>query len=151
MSKLRIPPPDLDLVADLVNDLDPSLGDGDNLSCRAMPRHLRLYVAGWMLSDDTAAGDKAALRKAFWLYSGCGQQLLDQPRLLTTADIVAEVLQLTAAAGAAAAQSQSAPAEERDSPVSPGSLDRGAPPLHARARATRRGNQVAGPEKEASS
>jgi hypothetical protein len=95
MAELRIPRPDLDLVADLVNEADPFLGDRENL-CRALPRHLRLYVAAWMLSDGTPAGDEHGLRCALELYEGCGRWLLDQCRLLTTADIVAEVLQLAA-------------------------------------------------------
>jgi len=100
--ELRIPGPDLDLVADLVNLPDPSLGDRENV-CRAQPRHLRLYVAGWMLSDGTSAGDKRALREAQQLYEFSGRGLLDQLRMLTTADIVAEVLQLIDAGSAAKA------------------------------------------------
>jgi hypothetical protein len=98
----RIPDPDLDLVGNLVLVPDPSLGDPENLACRAMPRHLRLYVAGWMLSDGTAAGDKRALREAYQLYELSGRNLLDQPRMLTTADIVAEVLQLLGSTSAEA-------------------------------------------------
>jgi hypothetical protein len=95
MPELRIPPPDLDLAADLVNDTDPYLGDRENL-CRALPRHQRLYVAGWMLSDGTSRGDERGLREGLELYELCGRDLLNQPRRLTTADIVAEVLWLTA-------------------------------------------------------
>lgn len=93
--ELRIPPPGLDLVADLIVVPDPCLGDPERLACRAMPRHLRLYVAGWMLSDGSDAGDKRGLREAYALYDGSGTGLLDQQRKLTTSDIVAEVLRLT--------------------------------------------------------
>lgn len=98
MRKLRIPPPDLDLVADLIIEPDPYLGDPYKLAGRAMPRHLRLYVAAWMLSDGTDADYGRALWEAYALYDGSGTGLLDQPRLLKTADIVAEVLQLVASA-----------------------------------------------------
>lgn len=86
--------PTRDLVADLVNAPDPVLDDAVNV-CRALPRHLRLYVGGWMLSDGTAAGDKRGLLEALRLYEGCGRELLDQKRRLTTAEIVAEVIQLS--------------------------------------------------------
>jgi hypothetical protein len=86
--------PTRDLVADLVNPSDAFLDDAANV-CRALPRHLRLYVASWMLSDGTAAGDKRGLHEALRLYDGCGRALLDQKRKLTTAEVVAEVLQLS--------------------------------------------------------
>ena len=91
--ELRIPK--RELVDDLIVVPDPCLGDPEKLACRALPRHLRLYVAAHMLSDGTDAGDKRALREAYALYDGSGTGLLDQPRKLTTRDIVAEVLQLT--------------------------------------------------------
>ncbi len=94
--EFRVPP--ADLVEDLIVRPEPCLGDPEGLACRAMPRHLRLYVAGWMLSDGTAEGDKRALREAYQLYELSGRGLLDQARILTTADIVAEVLQLAQAA-----------------------------------------------------
>jgi hypothetical protein len=100
MAELRIPT--RDLVADLVNDLDPFLGDRENV-VRADPRHLRLYVAGYMLATgETPAGYADGLRRALELYQGCGRNLLDQKRKLTTADIVAEVLQLTSLASGVA-------------------------------------------------
>jgi hypothetical protein len=94
--ELWIPPPDVDLVGDLVYVPDPSLGDpyGDGMR-RAGPMHLRLYVAAWMLSNGNRGDFMAALREAYALYDGSGTGLLDQPRVLTTADIVAEVIQLT--------------------------------------------------------
>lgn len=93
--KLWMPPTDVDLVSHLVFVPDPSIGDpeGRGIS-RADPRHLRLYVAAWMLAGPHGDFD-AALIEAFALYDGSGTGLLDQPRMLTTADIVAEVLQLT--------------------------------------------------------
>jgi hypothetical protein len=93
--ELRIPPPGLDLVAELIVEADPCLGDPENLACRALPRHLRLFCAAWMLSDGTWEGDGRALREAYALYDGSGTGLLDQQRKLTTSDIVAEVLRLT--------------------------------------------------------
>jgi hypothetical protein len=56
-----------------------------------------------MLSDGTSEGDERALREGHELYQLSGRNLLDQPRLLTVADIVAEVLQLLAAADRLAA------------------------------------------------
>lgn len=93
--ELRIPGPDHDLVADLVNLPDPSLGDAENVCC-AEPRHLRLYVAAWMLWDGVNAAEHRlkALREAESLYERSGRGLICQPRRLTTAAIVAEVLQL---------------------------------------------------------
>lgn len=96
--ELRIPT--RDLVADLIYIPDPSLGDeyGQGIT-RCMPRHLRLYVAAHMLSDGTFTDgglDVRWFREAYALYDMSGTWLLDQPRLLTTADIVAEVIQLTA-------------------------------------------------------
>jgi len=99
--ELRMPP--ADLVENLIVRPDACLGDPQRLACRALPRHLRLYVAGWMLSDGTLEGDKRALREAYQLYELSGRSLLDQQRTLTTADIVAEVLQLTQIAEAAGA------------------------------------------------
>jgi hypothetical protein len=89
--------PPADLVEDLIVRPDACFGDPERLVCRAMPRHLRLYVAGWMLwsGDDSRDARVSALREAHRLYAMSGRGLLDQPRLLTTADIVAEVLQLT--------------------------------------------------------
>lgn len=97
MRDLRIPHPDLDLVAELVVVPDPCLGDPERLACRALPRHLRLFVAAWMLwsGEDSREARLAALREAYELYDGSGTGLLDQPRKLTTSDIVAEVMQLT--------------------------------------------------------
>ena len=93
MPELRIPK--RDLVADLVNLADPSLGDAENI-CRALPRHLRLYVCAHMMwsGEDTRESRDEALRDAYDLYDSSGTGLLDQQRRLTTADIVAEVLQL---------------------------------------------------------
>ena len=85
--------PTRDLVADLVNPPDACLGDAASMG-RALPRHLRLYVAGWMLSDGTTEGDKRGIREALKLYEGCGRALIDQKRRLSTAEIVAEVIQL---------------------------------------------------------
>lgn len=96
MRELRIP--DRDLVADLIVEPDPYLGDPEGLACRALPRHLRIYVAGWMLSDGSKEGDDRCMREAYDLYEQSGTGLLDRPRRLTTADIVAEVLQLVSAA-----------------------------------------------------
>jgi hypothetical protein len=90
--KLRIPT--RDLIADLIVEPDACLGDPEGLACRAMPRHMRLYVAGFMLSDGTPEGDARCMREAYDLYDRCGSGLLDQQRKLTTADVVAEVLQL---------------------------------------------------------
>jgi hypothetical protein len=86
--------PDRDLVADLIYIPDPSLGDpyGQGIT-RCMPRHMRLYVAGHMLSDGNPT--KEDFRAAYAIYDGSGTGLLDSPRILTTADVVAEVLQLT--------------------------------------------------------
>lgn len=97
--ELRIPPPDL--VSHLIVVPDPCLGDPERLACRAMPRHLRLFVTAWMLwsGEDSRDARLAALRQAYALYDGSGTGLLDQPRKLTTADIVAEVLQLTSSEG----------------------------------------------------
>ena len=90
---LRIP--DRDLVADLVIEPDPYMGNpnGDARQ-RPEPRLVRLHVASWMLSDGTRAGNTRAMREAFELYEWSGTGLLDRPRQLTTADVVAEVLQL---------------------------------------------------------
>lgn len=95
--ELRIPRPDLDLVADLIVVPDPCLGDPEGLSCRATPAQLRLFVAAMMLwsYEDSREARLAALREAYELYDGSGTGLLDQPRKLTTSDIVAEVMQLT--------------------------------------------------------
>jgi hypothetical protein len=96
MRKLRIPPPDW--AEELIVRPDAYLGDPYGLACRALPRHLRLFVAGYMLSDGTPDGDRRCMREAYDLYDQSGTGLLDQQRLLTTADIVAEVLQLVAGA-----------------------------------------------------
>ncbi len=84
--------PTTDLCAELRNDTDPEFGDYE--VCTASNRHLRLYVAGWMLSDGTDAGDLAGLIAARSLYEGSGTGLLERPGRLTTADIVSEVLSL---------------------------------------------------------
>lgn len=95
MRSLRMPPPDW--IDELIVRPDPYLGDPERLACRALPRHLRLWVAGYMLSDGTKEGDARCHRDAYELYDRSGSGLLDQQRLLTQADIVAEVLQLVAA------------------------------------------------------
>jgi hypothetical protein len=96
--ELRIPP--ADLIEDLIVRPDACFGDPGRLVCRALPRHLRLYVGAWMLwsGEDSRDARMAALRKAHQLYELSGRGLLDQSRILTTAAIVAEVLQLTEAA-----------------------------------------------------
>ena len=93
MTSERVPVrlPVRDLVADLILEADPEFGERE---LRAEPRHLRLYVAGSMLSDGTDQGDRAGLRRALQLYEFAGQALLDDPRLLTTSDIATEVLRL---------------------------------------------------------
>lgn len=92
--------PERDLCADLRNARDPDLGDDTNV-CTASNRQLRLYVAGWMLSNGTKEGDEHGLRKAVELYQGCGRDLLDKPGHLTTATIAAELMALVASAEAA--------------------------------------------------
>lgn len=91
--ELRMPP--ANLLEDLIVRPDPCIGDPRGLKPRrCMPRHERLYVAGWMLHDGTIGDYKRALREAYELYEGSGTGLLDKPRELTTADIVAEVFWL---------------------------------------------------------
>lgn len=81
--------PTRDLCADLRNGPDPELGDAENV-CSATNRHLRLYVAGWMLGGD--------VRAALELYETSGRHdLLDAPGRLTTAGIASEVLRLAGA------------------------------------------------------
>lgn len=80
--------PERDLCADLAVDTDPELGDSVNV-CRASNRHMRLYVAAWMLFDDVHA--------AHALYTCSGDPgLLDKPGRLTTSAIAAEVARLKA-------------------------------------------------------
>lgn len=81
--------PTSDLCADLRND-----PEDDEYGCTASNRHLRMYVAGWMLSDGTAEGDLMGLRAARELYEGSGTGLLERPGRLTTEAIVAEVIGL---------------------------------------------------------
>lgn len=86
--------PESDLVAELRNLPDPSLGDRENVCC-ALPRHLRLFVAGFMLATgDSSAECREGMRRARDLYEWSGRDLLNDKRRLTTASIVAEVLQL---------------------------------------------------------
>lgn len=78
--------PTRDLCAELRNARDNDLGDTESV-CTASNRHLRLYVAGWMLDDDPMA--------ALALYEGCGRELLDRPGHLTTAMIASEVIHMS--------------------------------------------------------
>lgn len=87
--------PERDLCADLRNSYDHELGDTENVG-EADNRHLRLYVAGWMLSDGTSEGDRLGLREAHRLYLAYREGLLDQPGRLTTQGIAVEVAQLVA-------------------------------------------------------
>ncbi len=87
--------PDRDLCADLRNHRDEELGDDENV-CSASNRHLRLYVAGYMLSDGTSDGDARGLREALQLYTSIRPTLLDRLGRLTTQEIAAEVTQLVA-------------------------------------------------------
>lgn len=80
--------PTTDMVADLQVTPDRDLDDAENV-CRASNRHLRLYVAAWMLFDDVHA--------AHALYTCSGDPgLLDKPGRLTTSAIAAEVARLKA-------------------------------------------------------
>ena len=87
--KLLMPP--ADLLEDIIGRPDPSVDPRGTPIIRLKPRHERLYVAGWMLHDGTIGDYKRAMQEAFELYEGSGTGLLDKPRELTTADIVAEV------------------------------------------------------------
>jgi len=84
--------PNRDLCADLRVEPD-DLGSQD--LCTATNRHLRLYVAAWMLRDECGT-DRAAVDAALHLYEGCGQDLLPRLGKLTTAGIAAEVVMMRA-------------------------------------------------------
>jgi len=81
---VRTPP------SDLVDRCDADHGgcDAEHEVC-FFNRHMRLYVAGWMLG-----GDEGSVRRALELYEGCGRALLDRPGRLSTAMIAAEVMRL---------------------------------------------------------
>lgn len=80
---LTMPPPRL--AEELYDARDAELGDIRD-PVQPLPRHVRLFVAGWMLGS---------VRAAYDLYQAAGNGLLDAPRRLTTADVVAEVLGLS--------------------------------------------------------
>lgn len=73
--------PEWDLVNDLRNLRDDA--DATSLECSAINRHLRWYVAVWMLDSAAAAAE---------LYRD--SPLLDAPGFLTTASVTAEVVKL---------------------------------------------------------
>lgn len=61
----------------------------------AAPRHKRLFVGGWALSvTHDAAGNRAALERAFELYETRAPGLLDRPTHLTVPAIIGELERL---------------------------------------------------------
>lgn len=83
--------PPADLLTYLRNDPDPELEDHENVGSPSN-RHLRLFVAAWVLPRTPEDGFD--IRAALALYDGCGRDLLDAPGRLTVAGIYAEVLTL---------------------------------------------------------
>lgn len=79
--------PEWDLCEDLRNDFDPKLApfEDPGIVCSASNAQLRLYVAGWMLSD---------VRAALSLYESAGNDLLNRPGRLTTKSVASEVFSL---------------------------------------------------------
>lgn len=66
----------------------------DELGREALPRHQRLWVAGFALERPDDAGTTAHFRRAYDLYEHGRPGLLDRPTRLTVASIVAELEQL---------------------------------------------------------
>lgn len=93
MTTLTFRIPTTDLCADLRVQPDPELDDTGNV-CVAQNRHLRLYVAAWMLSKPDLSDYAESLERALALYEGSGTLLLEAPGRLTTASIAAEVMRL---------------------------------------------------------
>jgi hypothetical protein len=85
-----------DLLEDLIGRPVPGIDQAGTKPIRIGNLYERIYVAGYMLSDGSIGDLKRGMREAYDLYNGCGSYLLNKVGELTTADIVAEVMMLTA-------------------------------------------------------